>query len=626
MWHSLLRWFSLPTMPVHITGEGEPERTHNARLLNAFLLLSLVAVLVYTLGSIIVGDGVTVGVSMGLGTFTVLAFVALVLLRQGYVKAVGVFVVLLMWSFCTYLVLRFGGIHDEAVPGFFLVTAAAGLILGCRGVLGFSVLGGVALVLAYYLERAGRLNTTDLLPSDPRDLVAVLVLLGLMGFFVQYAVRRLQAMAALAQQNVDAFSGAKRALKASQDALNRERERLLGKLQASMSVVQAATAAVDTTAAAVDTTAAAADVTASVPAAPVGERAGEEVASSGQGPWQHLFDRVAAAIASEFGCDYVAIFWIDQAAGVVTRRAVSGSAATGHHAPAHIIALRIAEGLAGLVAADGEPRLAGDVTLDPDFVAAPELPNARSEMAVPIVFRGEIAGVLDVQSTRLHAFDEEDRVVLQALMAHLSQAIDNAQLLQDLRTELRAAEQAYQDIVRADWRRLLRDERGLGYVSTGQTTLAVNTTAATDRAQLDLTAPGYEMTETAARSMVRVPVELAGQVIAEIQAHLPPEAGGWTEERMAMLETLSAQLSQAMERARLYRETQRRATRERVLREISDEMGRASDLSSLMRITVDALNRSLGGSRLYVRLVSEEDTHAVARDGSGSEGVTSNGR
>jgi predicted DNA-binding ribbon-helix-helix protein len=47
------------------------------------------------------------------------------------------------------------------------------------------------------------------------------------------------------------------------------------------------------------------------------------------------------------------------------------------------------------------------------------------------------------------------------------------------------------------------------------------------------------------------------------------------------------------------------AVREQLIREITDEMGRAADLSSLMRITAEALNRRLGGSRVYVRLTSD---------------------
>ena len=61
-----------------------------------------------------------------------------------------------------------------------------------------------------------------------------------------------------------------------------------------------------------------------------------------------------------------------------------------------------------------------------------------------------------------------------------------------------------------------------------------------------------------------------------------------------------------MERARLYRDTQRRAARESTIREISDDMQRATDMQSLFRITAEALNETLRGSHVYVRMVESE--------------------
>jgi uncharacterized protein (DUF1684 family) len=230
----------------------------------------------------------------------------------------------------------------------------------------------------------------------------------------------------------------------------------------------------------------------------------------------------------------------------------------------------------------------------------------RITEAPPETLQSEVLGVLVVFSQAAEDLTAEDRSMLQALLAQLSVAIDQAQAFVDVQTDLRAAEQAYRDIRQADWQQLLHSEQGIGYVSTEQATSLV------DASNLDVILDDSEReASTDAQSVVRVPIEIAGQEIAEVRAHLPADIGAWTEDRIVMLETLSEQLSQAMERARLHRETQRRAVRERVLREITDEMGRASDLSSLMKITTASLNRSLGGSHLYVRLVSDDDGETV---------------
>jgi nitrate/nitrite-specific signal transduction histidine kinase len=104
------------------------------------------------------------------------------------------------------------------------------------------------------------------------------------------------------------------------------------------------------------------------------------------------------------------------------------------------------EGVAGWVAAMGEPLLVPDVSQDPRYVWM-RGSKTRSELAVPIEVKGEIVGVLDVQSDRLNAFDESDLVVLQSLAHQTAIAVQNAQLY----------EQAQQGAVLEERQRLARE-------------------------------------------------------------------------------------------------------------------------------------------------------------------------
>ena len=85
------------------------------------------------------------------------------------------------------------------------------------------------------------------------------------------------------------------------------------------------------------------------------------------------------------------------------------------------------EGITGWVAATGEPLLVQDVSQEPRYVWM-RGSKSRSELAVPIKAKGQIIGVLDVQSDRLDAFDESDLVVLQSLAHQAAIAIENARL------------------------------------------------------------------------------------------------------------------------------------------------------------------------------------------------------
>lgn len=85
------------------------------------------------------------------------------------------------------------------------------------------------------------------------------------------------------------------------------------------------------------------------------------------------------------------------------------------------------QGITGHVAATGTPLLVRDVDQDPRYV--PMVGSAtRSELAVPIKVKGNVIGVLDVQSHRVDAFEETDLSVLQSLAHQAAIAIENARL------------------------------------------------------------------------------------------------------------------------------------------------------------------------------------------------------
>jgi nitrate/nitrite-specific signal transduction histidine kinase len=94
------------------------------------------------------------------------------------------------------------------------------------------------------------------------------------------------------------------------------------------------------------------------------------------------------------------------------------------------------EGITGWVAASGEPLLIPDVSQEPRYVWM-RGSATRSELAVPLAIKGEVTGVLDVQSNQLNAFDESDLLVLQSLAHQAAIAIENARLFHDTTRQVR---------------------------------------------------------------------------------------------------------------------------------------------------------------------------------------------
>lgn len=90
------------------------------------------------------------------------------------------------------------------------------------------------------------------------------------------------------------------------------------------------------------------------------------------------------------------------------------------------------EGLTGWVAKTGEPILAPDVSRDPRYVAMRHL-NTKSELVIPIRAKGEVIGVLDLQSDRLNAFGQADLITVQSLANEAGISIENARLFESER-------------------------------------------------------------------------------------------------------------------------------------------------------------------------------------------------
>ena len=100
--------------------------------------------------------------------------------------------------------------------------------------------------------------------------------------------------------------------------------------------------------------------------------------------------------------------------------------------------LRIGQGITGWVARTGKPARIGDVTKDPHYVML--RPEIRSELAVPLEVRGEVRGVINVDSERVDAFTPEDQQLFEELAVQAAKVIQNTWLYEQLRLRARLFE------------------------------------------------------------------------------------------------------------------------------------------------------------------------------------------
>jgi len=98
------------------------------------------------------------------------------------------------------------------------------------------------------------------------------------------------------------------------------------------------------------------------------------------------------------------------------------------------------EGITGWVAQTGQATLVPDVTQDSRYVWM-QGSLTRSELTVPITFKGRTIGVLDAQSELLDGFDQTDLELMQSLANQTGIAIENARLFAETQRLLKETEQ-----------------------------------------------------------------------------------------------------------------------------------------------------------------------------------------
>ena len=90
------------------------------------------------------------------------------------------------------------------------------------------------------------------------------------------------------------------------------------------------------------------------------------------------------------------------------------------------LSIGLGEGLTGHSALSRQPLMVHDVRTDSRYLNA--LDAVRAELSVPMLVRGKLVGVIDLQSTRVGAFSEQDQALLALIASRIGTAIDNARL------------------------------------------------------------------------------------------------------------------------------------------------------------------------------------------------------
>ncbi|GIK39364.1 MAG: hypothetical protein BroJett011_31970 [Chloroflexota bacterium] len=188
---------------------------------------------------------------------------------------------------------------------------------------------------------------------------------------------------------------------------------------------------------------------------------------------QDLLDSAVALICDRFELYYVGAFLVDEAKEWAVLKAGTGQAGQIQLQKRHRLKIG-GESMIGWSVYHRQPRIALDVGKEAVRFQNPDLPQTRSEIALPLIYHNEAIGALTVQSDEPAAFSREDIIVLQTMADQLANAVKSAQLYEQARQELgerkraeealRASEVLYQSLVDNIPQNILRKDRAGRFV------------------------------------------------------------------------------------------------------------------------------------------------------------------
>ncbi len=302
-----------------------------------------------------------------------------------------------------------------------------------------------------------------------------------------------------------------------------------------------------------------------------------------------LLPQIVEVISRQFGFYHVGIFLNDPAGEYAMLGAANSEGGQNMLKRGH--QLKIGEqGIVGYVTGTGKPRTALDVGEDAVFFNNPDLPQTRSEMALPLMLAGEVIGALDVQSTEAGAFSNDDVEVLSTLADQVSVAIQNARLYEQTQKSLAEAEAISRQYFQETWSRLSQEQRITGYRYTPIGAIPLESSNNT----------ASRMTEDKTeRKRVTVPIIIRGQTVGNLSV-LVPKHEHIQSDQMELINAVAERVAIFAENARLFDQTARRAERERLVADITTKIRTTNDPQEMIKTAISELRQALNVSSIEI--------------------------
>jgi GAF domain-containing protein len=538
----------------------DEDKTRSAAILNILGWSTMFIVVTILIIRIIEGRDINlVEVNLALTLIVIAIALMLFLSRQGYIRTAGLLFVTTIWMGLSYLTWIADGIRDVAFFGYSIPILMAGLLLGWQGALSFTILSIFSgWALAYAETYQLFFPTLDEPLNFARDMTGVFALVGIIIYLtitnLQTALKKSRSVA--------------QELSLSNQELNELRVDLEKRVEERTSELKKRATQLEAVSSVARTIASVQEIDTLLPA-------------------------ITRLVSQQFGFYHVGIFLLDQQRRNAVLSAANSPGGIQMLGRQHTLPLD-SHSIVGYSALRGEPRIALDVGTDSVYFNNPDLPNTRSEMAIPLRVAGEVIGALDVQSTETNAFSQEDINVLTTLADQIAIAIENARLFGEARKALDESQAMFDKYTQQEWSNFARQVKPNGFLFDGKQVLPLDNNSRREPIKAVIQTGSLSLEKASAT--IAIPIKLRGQTVGVLDVRSKKGQRNWKPDEIAMLEAAAERAALALENARLVESAQRRAARERAIGDISTRIGAVGNLESILQTAVEELGRKIGGA------------------------------
>ena len=557
----------------------DEEKTRSAYYLNAITLISISVIALLLFLRLASGTNLLSTPNLIFSGIVFILVIVFLLEKNGRILSAGYLNIATLWVATTLLAIGGNGTAGNQASRYIVVIAFAGLILGYRAALWIASISILSIFGSVYAEASGIVHQqveTSFIKAAQASIPLILS-----AVFIYLSVNSLQAALKKVKMEAQEVEKNNKELKELHESLeDKVKERTDNLLKANIENQRRA-AQFLTVAQIAQTIASERDL-------------------------NTLLSIITEVISAQFNYYHIGIYLNDDIQEFTILSAANSE--NGKRMLQHGYKLSIGQtSVVGYVALTGKARS----TAEADGLSLNDLnlPETKSELALPLKVGTQTIGVMDMQSKEANAFDQTDTEALTALANQVTIAIQNTRLFAETQTALAESQLLYGTVVKQAWQTNIQTNPQIGYRYAGVKSTQLEKEISTPEIREAMESNDIAVTHLSRRkneNALAIPIKMRESTIGVLNINFPIDVE-LEEDEIDIARAASQQIAIALENASLLEESQRRAKREQTISEISAKISSKTEIETILKTVIRELGVQIGGAQITVEMGDENE-------------------